>query len=272
MRHNCKDGIIGEEFTDTSDASPDSATIPPPTVTFEDTAHLQDQLAEAELFLDGEGHWDYQAEEEADRERQMQSELHFQHEEIRAEIEAEEAYTAVEHPDRTDHPPPHRQLQNELRQSEEEGNFERAEKVALSLSSSSSSSSAPLPSPAAVDLVETKIDDSHAAAITFLSDLHLAGKLEAPPRPIPAPGTGPRKESVVNRIAEEKRQRKAARADGRYLHQHEVFESPAAERQYLSDHLDNLWRICGADPATLQEAKDKWIRPAAPSEGQTKKK
>jgi hypothetical protein len=29
---------------------------------------------------------------------------------------------------------------------------------------------------------------------------------------------------------------------------------------------------CEADPATLQEAKDKWIRPASPSEGQEKKK
>jgi hypothetical protein len=297
VRCKCKDGIIGEELTDTGDANPDSATIPPPTVTFEDTAHLQDQLAEAELFLDGEGHWDYEAEEEADRKRQTQSDLHSQHEEIRAEIEAEEAHTAVEHPDRTDHPPPHRQLQNELRQSEEDGNFERAEKVALSLSSSISSSSAPLPSPAAVDLVETKIDDSHAAAITFLPDLHLAGKLEAPhqsrppaeaasrlistppveklqapPQPHPPTETGPRKESVVRRKQKEAEQRQAARKDGRYLHQHKVFATPAEERQYLSDHLDHLWRACGADPSTLQEAKDKWIRPASPSEDQKKTK
>jgi hypothetical protein len=95
------------------------------------------------------------------------------------------------------------------------------------------------------DEVETQIDDSHASAITFLTNLHNEGKLEAPPLPRLAPGTGPRKESVVKRKQEEKRQRKAARADGRYLHQHKVFASAAEERQYLSDHLDHLWRMFG---------------------------
>jgi hypothetical protein len=76
----------------------------------------------------------------------------------------------------------------------------------------------------------------------------------------------------VRRKQKEAEQRKAARKDRRCLHQHKVFATPAEERQYLSDHLDHLWRMCGADPSTLQEAKDKWVRPASLSEGQKKKK
>jgi hypothetical protein len=209
VRHKCKNGVIGDKIiagtVDDRDPKPkESPTtiFSPPKVTFEDTAHLQDQLAEAGLFFDGDGHWDYQAGEEADRKRQMQSDLHYQHEEIQTEIRAAQAYKVHEayaavHPD---HPPPHLLLQNDLRQAEEEAHFEKAEKVPLVCSSSSSSGNPP-----SVDRdadrrkrqhkVETQIDDSHASAITFLTNLHNEGKLEAPPRPRPAPGTGPRKES-----------------------------------------------------------------------------
>ena len=268
VRYECKNGVIGDKIidglVDDRDPKPKESSpsiFSPPKVTFEDTAHLQDQLAEAELFFDGDGHWDYQAEEEADRKLQIQSDLQDQYEEIQTEIRADQAYEAhkayaAAHPD---HPPPHLRLQNDLRQAEEETHFEKAEKVPLAHASSSSSSSFGNPPSGNRNInrrqrqhkVETQIDDSHASAITFLTNLHNEGKLEAPPRPRPAPGTGPRKESVVNRKEAEKRHRKAVRADGRYLHQHKVFKTPAEERQYLPDHLDNLWRICEADPSTL---------------------
>jgi hypothetical protein len=264
VRHECENGVIGDKIIygvvdnnkDTNPKDGPPAIFPPPKVTFEDTAHLQNQLAQAELFFDGDGHWDYQAEEEADKTLQIASDLHYLHEEVQAEIQSDQAYEAVH----LDHPPPHLRVQNELRQAEEETKFEKAEKVPLAHSSSSSSSGKPTSGDRRAtrqqkqNEVETKIDDSHAPAISFLTNLHNEGKLEAPPRPRLASGTGPRKESVVKRKEEEQRQRKAARTDGRCLHQHKGFESPAAERKYLSDHLDELWRISGADPSFL-----KWV-------------
>jgi hypothetical protein len=182
VRHECDNGVIGNKTIEAAvvnkDSNPNNSPpdiFSPPKVTFEDTAHLQNQLAQAELFFDGDGHWDYQAGEEADKKLQIASDLHYLQEEAQADIQSDLAYDAVH----LDHPPPHLRVQNELRQAEEETKFEKAEKVPLACSSSSSS--------------------SRDSAISFLTNLHNEGKLQAPPRPYLAPGTGPRKESVARR-------------------------------------------------------------------------
>jgi len=65
-RYKCKNGVIGEKIIDgvvddrenkTKESSPTTTILSPPKITFEDTAHLQNQLSEAELFFDSDGHW-----------------------------------------------------------------------------------------------------------------------------------------------------------------------------------------------------------------------
>ena len=226
------------------------------------------------MYLDSDGHWDYAAEETADRKRELQAYYDAEYEEIKQEIEAAGAHEDPNHV-HSDHPPPHRQTQNILRQAEQEQTFERNERVSFSYSSSSSSAHQPptgRPAPPSPQKkakraqqkreLQARVQQKLAVDETARQTYNSSAGTPANPAQI---RSLPIKVSKLNRAKAE------AEKTIPILRTHLRFSDTEDETEFLESHLEKLWEDCGAHPDALEAAKNQFLKKRPKKSKKTKK-
>ena len=97
-----------DDISTTDDEGPGTLPSPPlpPPPSFSPPPQDTGGLSDAEVYLDSDGNWDYEAEETADQKRAVQDFYDAEYEDIKQEIEAAGAYEVLDHEYQTKHPPP----------------------------------------------------------------------------------------------------------------------------------------------------------------------
>ena len=240
---------------------PSPPSFPPPP---QNTGDLSD----AEVYLDSDGHWDYEAEDTAIHNREVKDFYNVEYEEIKHELQEAGAYEELDHANTTDHPPPHRQTQNKLRQAEQEQKFEREERVSFSYSSSSSAQqpptgpSAPSPKKQTKKALQARIQQKLATAEAARQTQDSSAGTPATPTRI---RSLPIKVSKLNRATAE-----AAKTIP-ILRSHLRFSDTEDEDAFLEKHLEKLWEDCEAHPDALDAAKEKFLKKRTKKSKKSKK-